>query len=238
MKLKDRTILITGGTSGIGRALAEMLKKDNTVIVTGRRQLSVQKAREEELHAFPLDLSSKESMDALAVYIETNYPALDLLINNAGVQHNYNFTTATDTYDAVNGEIAINLTGQIYLTQLLLPLLSTRPSAIVNVTSALGAVPKSDGLVYSASKAGLRNFTRGLRKVLKGTSVQVLECIPPVTDTAMTAGRDEAKMTPKELANRVLGQMKKRFQVLAPQKIKFFLWLNRMVPRLADKIIP
>ena len=237
MKLINRTILITGGTSGIGRALAKQLQKDNAVIVTGVREASVAKAEEAGFTVYPLDLTSKESIEALALQLEKSHPDLDVLINNAGIQHNYDFLQASDTYHHISQEIAVNLTGTIYLTQLLLALLGTKNSSIINVTSALGAVPKSDGLIYSATKAGLRNFTRGLRKIVGPQPIRVYELVPPVTDTAMTAGRSETKMPAEELARLALKQLAANKRVLAPSKIKFFLWLDRVLPRATDKII-
>jgi len=237
MKLKHRTILITGGTSGIGKALAGELQKDNTVIITGRSKEPLEQARRQGLATITCDITKRADIEALVMKLEQEYPELDTLINNAGVQYNYNLLTASGAHQKIQHELDTNLSGAMQLTHLLLPLLSTKPSAIVNVTSALGAVPKTDGLVYSASKAGLRSFTRGLRKLLRGKDISVVEVIPPVTDTRMTAGREEGKMPAGELVQIILRQWAGGRRLIAPGKIKLLLLIDRFLPGLADKII-
>ncbi|WP_170110245.1 SDR family oxidoreductase [Flavilitoribacter nigricans] len=237
MKIKNHTVLITGGTSGIGRELARALAKDNRVIVTGRSEQRLTEARKDGLTAWNCDLTVPRQIEALVVKLEQEFPQLDILINNAGIQFNYNLLETPSSYEKINREITTNLTGTIHLTQLLLPLLSTKPSTIINLTSALGTVPKSDGLVYSAGKAGLRNFTAGLRKVLRNKSVRVLEIIPPVTDTRMTAERGENKMPVDELVRIILRQWERGYQLIAPGKVKFLLLLQRSLPGLADRLI-
>ena len=169
--------------------------------------------------------------------VEQKYPELDVLVNNAGIQYNYNLLEASDIHQKIQNEINTNLTGTIQLTQLLLPILSTKPSVIVNVTSGLGAVPKTDGLIYSVSKAGLRNFTLGLRKSLNNNAIKVLEIIPPVTNTNMTSGRDEQKMSVEELVRIIIKQWQQGKILIAPGKIKLFLLINRFLPVLANRII-
>lgn len=237
MQIQNRTILITGGTSGIGKALAQELKHNNTVIITGRSEERLEQARQNGLIAIPCDLSRRDDLDKLVLKLEQEYPALNVLINNAGIQYNYHWLEEADLYQKIQQEVAVNLSGTMQLTQLLTPLLGVKASTILNVTSALGAVPKSDGLIYSVTKAGLRSFTQGLRKVLKGQSIRVLEVIPPVTDTNMTAGRSEAKTSTEELVKIILRQWKKGKQLIAPTKVKIFLTINRFFPALANKII-
>lgn len=237
MELSGRTILITGGTSGIGKALAQELKKQNLVMVTGTNPQRLDEAAQSGLIAVRCDLAQIHEIEELVTFIERDIQSLDVLINNAGVQNNYDFANTTAPLKKVEQEITINLTGAIQLTQLLLPTLLTKPSHIINVTSALGAVPKSDGLVYSASKAGLRNFTQGLRKVLAKEAISIHELVPPVTDTAMTAGREEKKMPPEQLVQIALRQLGTGKLLLAPAKIRFFLWLSRVMPGVANRII-
>jgi short-subunit dehydrogenase involved in D-alanine esterification of teichoic acids len=123
------------------------------------------------------------------------------------------------------------------LTQLLIPLLSNADrSLIVNTTSGLGAFPKQNGLVYSASKAGMRNFTTGLRYSLKETSIRVLELLPPVTDTGMTKGRKEDKMSPVQLVERILPQLRRESKIMTVRKMRVFLRIAILFPSLAYKI--
>lgn len=237
MEIKDRTILITGGTSGIGKALALALYADNQVIVTGRSSERLEAMRSLGIKAIACDLTQAEDLEQLLLTIEQEHMELDVLINNAGIQYNYDFTKHTQAFQKIQQEIQTNLIGTIQLTSYLLPLLSTKSSTIINVTSGLGAVPKTDGLIYSCSKAGLRNFHRGLRKSLKGQPIELIELIPPVTATAMTADREERKMTTEELVSLALRQWNAGKKLLAPQKIKLLLWINRLFPALADRII-
>jgi len=237
MDIKDRTILITGGTSGIGKALALALYKTNQVIVTGRSPERLNEMRSLGITAIACDLTQKEDLERILLTLEQEHSELDVLINNAGIQYNYNFTKQTQAFQKIQQEIQTNLIGVIQLTSSLIPLLSTKSSTIINVTSGLGAVPKTDGLIYSCSKAGLRNFHRGLRKSLKGQSIEVIELIPPVTATAMTAEREEAKMTVEELVSIALGQWKAGKSLLAPRKIRLLLLIDRFLPALADRII-
>ncbi len=237
MEIKGHTILITGGTSGIGKMLAEVLNPYNQVIITGRSADRLREARSAGLKAISCDLRQQKDLESLVLQLEQEYPDLDVLINNAGIQNNYDWINELNAHLKIQRELDTNLTGTIQLTQLLLPLLSTKSSTILNVTSALGAVPKSDGLVYSASKAGLRNFTRGLRKVLKGYPIRVIEVVPPVTETNMTAGRSERKMQVDALVRIILRQWKKRKLLIAPAKIRIFLAIDRFFPAFADWII-
>ena len=237
MKIKDKTILITGGTSGIGQALAEAFRRESKVIITGRSADRLEQAKANGLTAMACDLTQKKDIEKLVVKLEQEFPSLDVLINNAGIQYNYDWLKEVGAVHKIQHELATNLIGTIQLTQLLLPLLSTKISTIINVSFALGSVPKSDGLVYSVSKAGLRSFTQGLRKVLVGQSISVLEVIPPVTDTQMTAGRSKNKMSVQTLVTLIIKQWESGKQLIAPSKIKIFLQLNRFLPALSNRII-
>jgi uncharacterized oxidoreductase len=132
----------------------------------------------------------------------------------------------------------VNVTGQLTLTQLVIPLLSTSKKAlIINTTSGLGAFPKPDGLVFSASKAAMRNFTTGLRYALKNTSIKVLEFIPPVTETRMTSCRNEKMMPVKKLIDYALPQIEKEKRVVTVLRMRLFLWIAFLFPGLAHRIL-
>jgi len=239
MRLTNKTILITGGTSGIGYALGlELLKKNNRVILLGRDTAKLTQARNEGFKTIQCDLSKQEDIEMAALKIQNDHSDLAVLFNNAGVQFNYLFTSAIIPLDKIRMEIEINVTGQILLTQLLIPVLSNAKNAlIVNTTSGLGAFPKLDGLVYSASKAAMRNFTIGLKYALKETGISVVEFIPPVTDTNMTSGRNEGKMSVAELIQIVLPQLEKGKSIIAPFKMRMFLLIAFLFPSLANKIL-
>ena len=239
MELKNKIILITGGTSGIGRVLGErLLAEGNTVILMGRNEEKLAGTRANGFDTIACDLVSKESIETAVTQIQKKYDHLDMLFNNAGVQYNYDFLGTVIPLDKIDHEINTNITGQLLLTQMLIPLLSNAKKAwIINTTSGLGAFPKSDGLVYSASKAALRNFTIGLRYALKVTNIKVLEFIPPVTDTEMTKGRPEQKMSVEVLVNHIWPQLLKERQTLTVPKLRLFLWIAFLFPSLAHKIL-
>ena len=239
MKLSDNTILITGGTSGIGFSLGKaLLEMHNTVILLGRNKEKLREAKNLGFETICCDLNKQEDIEEACVRIQNNYPQLNMLFNNAGVQYNYYFTDAVVPMNKIISEIFINVTGQIILTQLLIPILNNNPNAtIVNTTSGLGAFPKNDGLVYSVSKAAMRNFTTGLRNSLKKNSIRVIEFIPPVTDTGMTAGRNEQKMSTNNLIRHILPQLRKDKKIVTVFKVRIFLWLSIFMQPLANKII-
>jgi uncharacterized oxidoreductase len=239
MKLTNNTILITGGTSGIGLTLGRaLLRLNNRVILLGRDKTKLAKADIDGFETIVCDLESQEEIENATLYIQNHFPDINMLFNNAGIQFNYDFTESVIPLNKISREININITGQIILTQLLIPLLSNaEKSIIVNTTSGLGAFPKDDGLVYSASKAAMRNFTTGLRYRLKSSNISVLEFIPPVTNTAMTKNRDVQKISTEELVEHILPQLQKENKILTITKMKFFLWIAFLFPSLAHKIL-
>ncbi len=192
MKLNNRTVLITGGTSGTGLEMAkQLLDRDNTVIVTGRDQAKIDAVKRTlpKVHAFKSDVSNPADSAALYQSVVTQFPALDTLINNAGIMRNLNINlnrNLNDELKDITREIEINLSGPVRMIQQFLPHLKTRKGAlIVNVTSGLAFVPFPASPVYSASKAGLHSFTQSLRAQMAGTGVTVVELAPPGVETPL-----------------------------------------------------
>jgi uncharacterized oxidoreductase len=188
MKLSNNTILITGGASGIGFELAsQFLALKNTVLITGRDQgrLDVAKAKLPGVHTFASDASNAIAIGALFDKVTREYPALNVLINNAGIMHEINLQTAKPS-DDLCAEIETNLNGPIRMIQRFLPHLKNQPeAAIMNVSSGLAFVPLPTSPAYCATKAGLHSFTLSLRVQLKNTKVKVFELAPPATDTPL-----------------------------------------------------
>ena len=239
MKLNNHTILITGGTSGIGFELGrKLLAMGNTVILLGRDKHKLEAAAVQGFETLRCDLSNLQDVEQAALYIQNHFPGINILFNNAGVQYNYAITETVIPLEKIRHEMEVNVSGQIVLTQQLIPLLATAEKAlIVNTTSGLGIFPKSDGLVYSASKAAMRNFTTGLRYALKETSIGVLEMIPPVTDTAMTSGRNEKKMSVRTFVEAIIPQIERERKIATVPAIRVFLWIAFLMPGLANKIL-
>lgn len=188
MKLIGRTVLITGGTSGIGFELAkQLLGRKNTVLITGRDQQKLNDVarRLPTVKTFLSNASSAEQIADLQREVVKNFPACDTLFNNAGIMRNLDMNVQRSLPD-VTKEVDTNLSGSIQMVQAFLPHLKSKPSAlIVNVSSGLAYVPFPLSPVYSAAKAGLHAFTRCLRVQLKNTKVSVVELAPPGVETKL-----------------------------------------------------
>jgi len=210
MKLSQRTILLTGGSSGIGLALAErLLACDNTVIVTGRREAQLAEARAKlpGLVTFVSDVGSADERRKLAHDVLAAHPLLDVLVNNAGIQQRGIDLASVEPWEKTREEIVINLEGPIHFTSLLLPHLKAQPdAAVLNVTSGLALIPMARAPIYSATKAALRSYTRTLRRQLRGTSVKVVEIIPPAVHSNLGGARAFGVPT-DEYADSVIAQL-------------------------------
>ena len=187
MNLTGNTILITGGGSGIGRALAEQLhQRGNQVIVAGRRRahLEAVTAANPGMHSLVLDTADPASIASAATRLTQDFPTLNVLVNNAGIMRLENIQSASAT-DA-EAIISTNLLGPIRLTAALLPHLIQQPSAaILNVSSGLAFVPLAATPTYCATKAAIHSYTQSLRYQLKDTAIQVIEIIPPWVATEL-----------------------------------------------------
>jgi len=186
MKTSGNTILITGGATGIGFALAKAFLKDNTVIICGRRKEKLAEAEKLGMKTVSADLSTTEGRKMLHDTVLKEYPSVNILINNAGIQKGMDLREKIDME-----EIDINLKAPIELCSLFIPHLMKKDSAIFNVTSGLAFSPLSSVPIYCATKAALHSFTLSLRHQLKNTSVKVFEIIPPlIIDTELHHGRE------------------------------------------------
>jgi uncharacterized oxidoreductase len=187
MKLEGNTILITGGSNGIGLELArEFRSRGNTVIITGRDQARLDAAQRQVpgLYVIRSDVSQATDIEALHREVMARLPDLNVLINNAGVMRKTNLHDQPESLEDFTAEIDINFTGPVRLTQLFLPDLKRRANAaIVNVTSGLAFVPLPISPIYCATKAALHSFSLSLRAQLAKTHVKVFEIAPPATQT-------------------------------------------------------
>lgn len=187
MNPTGNTILITGGTSGIGRALAEAFHaQGNQVIIAGRRQALLDEVTgaNSGMAGYALDIESPEAIEAFAAKVAADFPALNVLINNAGIMK---FEDLQQPDLSISESvIATNLLGPLRLTAALLPTLKAQPQAtVMTVSSGLGFVPLAHTPTYSATKAAIHSWSQSLRWQLKNTSVEVLEIAPPYVQTEL-----------------------------------------------------
>jgi uncharacterized oxidoreductase len=187
MDLKNSTILITGGTSGIGLELVKQLtEQGSTIIVTGRKQeaLDDTKKRFPKIHVIQSDVCEPQDIKRLYEEVTKQYPDLNIIVNNAGEMRLLDVQDGSKDLENITREIDINLTGTIRMVHQFLPhLIKKRTAAIVNVSSAIAFMPYSTAPVYSASKAGVHAYTLALRLQLDKTSVRVFELVPPGVNT-------------------------------------------------------
>ncbi len=199
MQLTDNTIFITGGTSGIGRGLAEAFHKlGNRVIIGGRRKALLDEVTRANpgMQSIELDIADPASIARAAARLVADYPALNVLVNNAGIMPFDDPSTTID--DAVSRSIVdTNLLGPIRMTSSLVEHLKRQPrAAIVNNTSVLAYVPIATNAVYSATKAALHSYTLSQRFMLQGTSVTVQEIAPPWVNTDLIHKGDDPRAMP------------------------------------------
>jgi DHA1 family tetracycline resistance protein-like MFS transporter/uncharacterized oxidoreductase len=241
MDLSHNTVLVTGGGSGIGLALAKAFAQHgSTVLVCGRDEIKLQAVSSQisNIASFPCDIARDKNQQDLVEHVKRAYPDFNILINNAGIQNNYKFSETRDHTHLIEEEVDINLLAQLKLTDRLLPLLMARPcGAIVNVTSALAFVPKQSAPVYCATKAAMHIFTKSLRYQLEGSPVKVFEIIPALVDTAMTKGRGRGKISPEALAREALRGIESNTYEIRIGKTKILLALNRLLPSVAERIL-
>jgi uncharacterized oxidoreductase len=187
MKLTQNTILVTGGSNGIGLALAErFLTRGNRVIICGRCEAKLREAKDRhpDFETRVCDVSEEKERLAIAVWLAEAFPDLNVLVNNAGIQQRTDLLTTEKEWTYFQQEIAINLEAPLHLSQLLARRLAQKPqAAIINVSSGLAFTPIAAMPVYCATKAALHSFSLSLRMQLKAAGVEVTEIVPPAVRT-------------------------------------------------------
>ncbi len=217
MKMTGNTILITGGGSGIGRALAEAFHAlGNKVIISGRRQSSLDDvtAANPGMVSVVLDATKADGIRSFADTLIRKHPDLNVVINNAGIMKNEDITAAPDYLDIAEETIATNLLGPIRLTAALLPHFLRKPhAAVITVSSGLAFVPMVATPTYSATKSAIHAYSMALREQLKNTSVEVIEIAPPYVQTTLQGEKqatDERAMPLDEFVAEVMGILTSR----------------------------
>jgi uncharacterized oxidoreductase len=236
MKLAGKLALVTGGTDGIGREIARQLRaKGASVVVAGRDPERIAAARADGFEVIAADLSTIAGCDALLAAVDGRQ--IDILVNNAGrgVTWRIDEPVVIENVDAC---VFLNLNAPIRLITALLPVLRERPEAmIVNVTSGLAIAPRAGSPVYCATKAALKSFTQSLRAQLRGSRVQVLEALPPVVETRMTADNPHAKMPAAECARQIIAAMEAGRAEANVGLTRLLAGVHNVAPWLARRIM-
>ncbi len=240
MKIKSKHIVITGAASGIGLELVNQLYKHNKISVIARPSSSLTELKRSlpELKVHEADLSDPVSVERAAHAIIQTDQQIDILINNAAVQHTPHFLDEAFEKKTIREEIEVNLVAPCTLIFLLMPLLVKNDrSIILNLNSGLGLVPKTSSAIYCGTKGALNIFSQSLRHQLAHTNVQVKQAFLPLVDTKMTQGRGSGKLTAHEAASRIiagLGSSKPDFDI---GKSKILRLLMRLSPSVAASIM-
>ena len=238
---RDQVAVVTGGSYGIGRDfVAELSRRGYRTIVCARDSQKLAELEHEipGVETIVCDMSDLDSVARFADTILQKTPAIDLLVSNAGRASEYDLKADDLSGIDVAGEINLNLAGPLKLILALLPALKKRPdSGIIVVTSGYGLVPYPRMPIYSAAKAGLRSFTKSLRREMKQFDVHVLEVAPPLVDTSAVQHKKGRKISSAEVVRQALrGFDDKRDEVL-PGQARLLPMLLRLAPRLTENMI-
>ena len=242
MKLNNRTILITGGSAGIGLAFAlKFIELGNEVIITGRRQsvLDEVKRKHPKLHTIQSDVADSAQIAALAKEVKTKFPKLDVLVNNAGMSLYKNLTSSIENLEGLTAEMNTNVGGVIRMTSAFIDLLKANSGTLINVSSALAFVPMPCIPIYCATKAAIHSYTLSLRFQLEDTSVEVIEIMPPAVSTDMTVdlakSKDVKMISTDELVKQTFADLKSGKLEILPGQSSQLAFMRRLAPNFINK---
>jgi len=240
MRLTGRTILITGGSAGIGLAFAlKFLDLGNEVIVTGRRQavLDEVKVRYPLLHTIRGDVADPEQVAAVAAQVKAEFPGLDVLMNNAGIGNPTNLREPAHRLDGLMAEMDVNVGGVIRMTSALIDTLIANKGTVINVSSQLAFAPVPALAIYSATKAAVHSYTQSLRFQLEDHDVEVVELMPPAIETAMTSEFPEgvSKITTGELVRLTVAALKAGTLEIRPGQTNQVAFMRRLAPEFLNR---
>lgn len=240
MQKHGELIVVTGASRGIGLALVSRFLDAGFPVLAIARDTGSMRAHE-NLTTLDADLAGRAGITRVTGRVAELGLPVAVLINNAGVQNAIDLAGAgignPEGPDRIRDEIALNLTAPILLVQALFPFMLRPDGTIVNVTSLVSRQPKPSAPVYSASKAGLASFTQSLRVQLRAQGIRVVEAVPPLVDTGMTAGRGKGKISPEAMADAILEGIANQSETVAPGLSRRVLILNRLLPELVHRIM-
>ncbi len=241
MNYGDRVVLVTSGNSGLGRAFVERFVFEGAQVVScGRnhRTLSALRTALPNVDTVRCDITSSAEIDMLVEHIDQSYGRLDLLVKNSGVMERVNMLASEVDDAAIAREIATNLIAPILLTRRLLPLLLRSEQALIlMVTSGYALLPARQAPTYSATKAGLRSFTKALRYQVKDAGIRVVETLPPLVDTPCTADVHKPKMSPSAVVEETLRGLARGADEIFVGRVRWLPLLMRMAPGYAARVV-
>ncbi|ACU64647.1 SDR family NAD(P)-dependent oxidoreductase [Chitinophaga pinensis] len=234
--MKGKTILITGGGSGIGEAFANILSNDNKVVICGRNEDKLKRvaATSENISYYVADVSVPDDIDHLFKQMADKNIVLDVLFNNAGVVEQFEVLKAPYSSAQIFGKVNTNLSGAIAITQLFINQANqSAANLIVNMSTGLAIFPAPILALYAASKTGFSVFTKTLRQQLSDTNFRVIEILPPHVETDM----------PKQIGNMTKGQTandfaNKTIRVIDKGKLEYAPGFNMVLLKLFRKFLP
>ena len=242
MKLAGRTVLITGGSAGIGLAFAlKFLELGNEVIVTGRRQavLDQVKAKYPKLRTIQSDVADPAQIAALAGRVKADFPKLDVLMNNAGIMLYKNLKAPAADLAALMAEMNINVGGVIWTTSAFIDVLTANKGTVINTSSLFAFVPMPSAPIYSAAKAAIHSYTQSLRFQLEEAGVEVIELMPPGVKTELTSDLPEGGgitlMTTDELVKQSFAALRAGTLEIRPGKSNQLALMRRLAPDFINR---
>lgn len=238
MNLSGNTILITGGSSGIGLELCKQLSKwNNTIIICSRSMEKLKEAKKlvPQIKIIQCDLGDLAQCNGLIEQIQFRYPQINILINNAAIVHKINFVETKEAVQMAEKELSVNVLAPINLIKKLYPFLRKKQNAnIINITSGLVYVPRSDYPFYCATKAAIHSFTQVLRKQTEKEGVKVTEVFFPAVKTPWHKGHPpQMAITPEKAVSEMLTELQKNKDEIKVGAAKLLYRISRIAPKFA-----
>lgn len=236
-----RVAVVSGGSSGIGRALVTALHAEGYRILTCGRDVTNLRQLEKDLpgvKGFVCDVADRKAVQAFADQVLAKHPAIDLLISNAGGLKEIDFTSDDLRGTDLTSELRINTEGAIHLiAAFMLGLRHAARASILIVSSGYALAPTTRAPIYSAAKAALHSLSKSLRRQLAPLHISVTELLPPLVDTPAVAHRTGKKMSPQDIAHTALDGVRRGQAEVRPGDIRFLPMMLRVLPSVAERIV-
>lgn len=238
MQLRGKYAAVTGGTAGIGLAIARGLSAAGaTVLIVGRNKTRLSELTHNGFRTLGADISQPEERERVLAHIGASGQPLDIFVNNAGTMTAFNLA-GRDAQARMKQELNLNLHAPVHFCLELLPKLLRRPeAALVNVTTGLVYAPMFNSPAYCAAKNGLHAFTQSLRFQAQGTSLRVLEVLPPLVETDMVKHVKGSKARPESVANALVKGLQGDAAELRVGQTKALYFMSRLMPGVASNLI-